>query len=203
MRGILFITSPAAAPPISLSLIFYLSLCIESTRPIFLVRCFGSRRSKQRNWNPLILSLRAYPPFSFSFSSDPLAAVVAQQWCSAKRAMARNNLGRLFSAISHLSTRNLVFPCARSGPLTLSSSDSVSRFVSSTTQHQQESSKYQPKEESIKGNNQNENNQKDQEDEESEDDDIVNKKTGEVGGPRGPEPTRYGDWERNGRCSDF
>lgn len=23
------------------------------------------------------------------------------------------------------------------------------------------------------------------------------------GGPRGPEPTRYGDWERKGRCSDF
>jgi hypothetical protein len=26
---------------------------------------------------------------------------------------------------------------------------------------------------------------------------------GEVGGPEGPEPTRYGDWERNGRVSDF
>ena len=25
----------------------------------------------------------------------------------------------------------------------------------------------------------------------------------EIGGPAGPEPTRYGDWERNGRCSDF
>jgi hypothetical protein len=25
----------------------------------------------------------------------------------------------------------------------------------------------------------------------------------EIGGPKGPEPTRYGDWERNGRCSDF
>ncbi len=25
----------------------------------------------------------------------------------------------------------------------------------------------------------------------------------EVGGPSGPEPTRYGDWERNGRVSDF
>ncbi|NIM28641.1 MAG: DUF1674 domain-containing protein [Gammaproteobacteria bacterium] len=25
----------------------------------------------------------------------------------------------------------------------------------------------------------------------------------EIGGPEGPEPTRYGDWERNGRCSDF
>lgn len=25
----------------------------------------------------------------------------------------------------------------------------------------------------------------------------------EIGGPKGPEPTRYGDWEHNGRCSDF
>lgn len=25
----------------------------------------------------------------------------------------------------------------------------------------------------------------------------------ETGGPKGPEPTRYGDWEVNGRCSDF
>jgi hypothetical protein len=26
---------------------------------------------------------------------------------------------------------------------------------------------------------------------------------GEHGGPRGPEPTRYGDWEKGGRCFDF
>jgi hypothetical protein len=25
----------------------------------------------------------------------------------------------------------------------------------------------------------------------------------EVGGPTGPEPTRFGDWEKNGRCIDF
>lgn len=25
----------------------------------------------------------------------------------------------------------------------------------------------------------------------------------EIGGPKGPEPTRFGDWEKNGRCSDF
>jgi len=30
-----------------------------------------------------------------------------------------------------------------------------------------------------------------------------NPRTGEMGGPQGPEPTRYGDWERNGRVSDF
>ncbi len=28
-------------------------------------------------------------------------------------------------------------------------------------------------------------------------------KAKEVGGPDGPEPTRYGDWERGGRCVDF
>jgi hypothetical protein len=25
----------------------------------------------------------------------------------------------------------------------------------------------------------------------------------EIGGPKGPEPTRYGDWEKGGRCTDF
>ena len=25
----------------------------------------------------------------------------------------------------------------------------------------------------------------------------------EIGGPKGPEPTRYGDWEVKGRVSDF
>ena len=25
----------------------------------------------------------------------------------------------------------------------------------------------------------------------------------EIGGAKGPEPTRYGDWEHKGRCTDF
>lgn len=29
------------------------------------------------------------------------------------------------------------------------------------------------------------------------------KTVAETGGPAGPEPTRYGDWERGGRCVDF
>ena len=33
--------------------------------------------------------------------------------------------------------------------------------------------------------------------------DGVNPLTGERGGPSGPEPTRYGDWERKGRVTDF
>lgn len=32
---------------------------------------------------------------------------------------------------------------------------------------------------------------------------ITEGKAGETGGPKGPEPTRYGDWEKKGRCIDF
>ena len=28
-------------------------------------------------------------------------------------------------------------------------------------------------------------------------------KAPEVGGRKGPDPTRYGDWEKDGRCVDF
>lgn len=31
----------------------------------------------------------------------------------------------------------------------------------------------------------------------------LNLRTGERGGPKGKEPTRYGDWERGGRVYDF
>ncbi|XP_062517191.1 uncharacterized protein LOC134192469 [Corticium candelabrum] len=37
----------------------------------------------------------------------------------------------------------------------------------------------------------------------TEEGEYINPLTGERGGPRGPEPTRYGDWERKGRVSDF
>ncbi len=33
--------------------------------------------------------------------------------------------------------------------------------------------------------------------------DDKNPVTGEIGGPTGPEPTRYGDWEKKGRVTDF
>ena len=29
------------------------------------------------------------------------------------------------------------------------------------------------------------------------------KKVEEIGGPPGPEPTRYGDWQFNGKVTDF
>ncbi|KAJ0847121.1 putative succinate dehydrogenase assembly factor 4 [Helianthus annuus] len=45
---------------------------------------------------------------------------------------------------------------------------------------------------------------KSEEIEEDDGDELdINEETGEIGGPKGPEPTRFGDWERNGRCSDF
>ena len=31
----------------------------------------------------------------------------------------------------------------------------------------------------------------------------VKKLSKEIGGQKGPEPTRYGDWEKNGRVTDF
>jgi hypothetical protein len=31
----------------------------------------------------------------------------------------------------------------------------------------------------------------------------VKNKTKEWGGPKGAEPTRFGDWEQKGRCTDF
>lgn len=32
---------------------------------------------------------------------------------------------------------------------------------------------------------------------------FVTDRPKEIGGPKGLEPTRYGDWEKNGRCIDF
>lgn len=34
-------------------------------------------------------------------------------------------------------------------------------------------------------------------------DGAVSAHVAEIGGPPGLEPTRYGDWERRGRCIDF
>lgn len=34
-------------------------------------------------------------------------------------------------------------------------------------------------------------------------DELTKQPPREWGGREGPEPTRYGDWEKNGRCIDF
>ncbi|KAJ8899591.1 hypothetical protein K2173_018565 [Erythroxylum novogranatense] len=110
--------------------------------------------------------------------------------------MARNNLCRLFSSLPK-------FPRTRSAILTGSNSAST-RLLSSSTQLQEETLKKQQLEkDSLNRNPQVETGEKRNEEEEENEEDLVNIETGEVGGPRGPEPTRYGDWERNGRCSDF
>ena len=45
---------------------------------------------------------------------------------------------------------------------------------------------------------------KQKEENDSKDNDLEAKNTPkEKGGPNGLEPTRYGDWEKAGRCSDF
>ncbi len=33
--------------------------------------------------------------------------------------------------------------------------------------------------------------------------DAKTAKVEEIGGPKGPDPTRFGDWSVNGRCYDF
>ena len=45
---------------------------------------------------------------------------------------------------------------------------------------------------------------KQKEENDSKDNDLDFKNTPkEKGGPKGLEPTRYGDWEKAGRCTDF
>jgi len=34
-------------------------------------------------------------------------------------------------------------------------------------------------------------------------DDRPRERPKEIGGRKGPDPTRYGDWEKDGRCIDF
>lgn len=108
----------------------------------------------------------------------------------------------LFSSKSPLSsTPKLVFNATRSDPMTRSLSNSVTRLMCSATQqpqpHQESPNKEQT--DAIKEDLET----KEEDEGEDEGGEHVNKATGEIGGPRGPEPTRFGDWERNGRCSDF
>jgi hypothetical protein len=84
----------------------------------------------------------------------------------------------------------------------------VSRLICSATQqpHPLEENLNKPQAETNEKDLPNESQEDNQDDEDDDYDDsgnFVNKATGEVGGPRGPEPTRFGDWEKNGRCSDF
>ena len=39
--------------------------------------------------------------------------------------------------------------------------------------------------------------------EHSENNQATEERPKEIGGRKGPEPTRFGDWEKGGRCIDF
>jgi hypothetical protein len=83
----------------------------------------------------------------------------------------------------------------------------VARFASSsTTDAKSLAGSLAAKEESEKSapsSSANEAQEEAQDPNENENGEYVNPVTREVNGPRGPEPTRYGDWERKGRCTDF
>ncbi|KAM1029673.1 hypothetical protein EV1_041737 [Malus domestica] len=108
------------------------------------------------------------------------------------------NLGRLFSS------KTIPTICAAE-PLTRAGVNSVSRVLCSSASQSQTQHEKPSKEqgEPIVEKLENQAEEEEEDDDDDNDDGFVNKKTGEIGGPRGPEPTRFGDWERNGRCSDF
>ncbi|OAY70987.1 Succinate dehydrogenase assembly factor 4, mitochondrial [Ananas comosus] len=121
-----------------------------------------------------------------------------------------NKLRRLLSPSLAMADRSFTSP---SSPIRTSLSPSIARWRRSlsSSDHRQplESSRAassppaKEEEEEYEYEEGNNTAEKKSEGEEGEEDDGVNKLTGEVGGPKGPEPTRYGDWERGGRCSDF
>lgn len=43
----------------------------------------------------------------------------------------------------------------------------------------------------------------DKETDNTQEQEPVTQPENEKGGQKGPEPTRYGDWEKGGRCTDF
>lgn len=109
-------------------------------------------------------------------------------------------MGRLFSALAEFSATKSPIQYIRSDSVTHSVTKSAIRLIGSSSQ-QQEHRESPKQEEAVMENLRSENKEDDEDEEEGEE--HMNKDTGEIGGPRGPEPTRYGDWERNGRCSDF
>ncbi|CAH8364065.1 unnamed protein product [Eruca vesicaria subsp. sativa] len=101
--------------------------------------------------------------------------------------MASNSIVRLIAPSRSVSSRFL---------------EPVSRFLTSVSPPPQSPS---PDEDQVVKPDEKlqENLPKEEEDQEGGGGEFVNEDTGEIGGPRGPEPTRYGDWEQRGRCSDF
>lgn len=95
--------------------------------------------------------------------------------------------------------RNLirVFPTTSQPTRLIIASSSVRRFVSETHPDPKSTEATTAADENV------EKEKVELKEEEDGDELDLNEETREVGGPRGPEPTRYGDWEKNGRCYDF
>jgi hypothetical protein len=112
-----------------------------------------------------------------------------------------SNLCRLLSS----SALKLTFSHTRSDPLTRSLSNPVSQLICSATQqpHPLEQNLNKPQADTNEKDFPNESQEDNQDDNYDDSGNFVNKATGEVGGPRGPKPTRFDDWEKNGRCSNF
>ncbi|CAA7034626.1 unnamed protein product [Microthlaspi erraticum] len=108
-----------------------------------------------------------------------------------------------------MATNKIVRLIAPSGSACTRFVEPVSRFLSSGASPPPQSPSPSPNQDPIEKPDQNlqENLQLKKEEEEEEEGggggEFFNEDTGEIGGPKGPEPTRYGDWEQRGRCSDF
>ncbi|KAK1366485.1 Succinate dehydrogenase assembly factor 4, mitochondrial [Heracleum sosnowskyi] len=116
-----------------------------------------------------------------------------------------SNLSRIFSSpnLSRSIPSSAMEPTKQLGLLT----SQISRLISSTS-HKLHETHHCDKQisgdgEKIGGEKVSDGDRESDADEDDGDSLDINKETGEIGGPKGPEPTRFGDWEKNGRCSDF
>lgn len=104
------------------------------------------------------------------------------------------------SNLSRLLSKKLALPGIGSSPLAAARAAGIRLFSSSD---QETKPSKEQKEDAVEESRSKREDGEGESDEGDEGEEYVNRETGEVGGPRGPEPTRYGDWERKGRCSDF
>ncbi|KAH8487594.1 hypothetical protein H0E87_026246 [Populus deltoides] len=107
----------------------------------------------------------------------------------------RINLNRLFSSLAPSSSSNTISKTwvIDTTPVR---SEYTDRIVKLATQQLPQENQDQ---ETVKKQEQEEITHQGSQNEEDDEDggEYVNKETGEIGGPKGPEPTRFGDWERN------
>ncbi|KAF9616370.1 hypothetical protein IFM89_029624 [Coptis chinensis] len=115
----------------------------------------------------------------------------------------KNNLQRLFSSLIEIPKSKIGSGIPQSQLSILLNSRGIFTSFILQNQHQTPENLDNKKEEETDSETLKEKPEESLEEEGDIDEYGVNRKTGEVGGPKGPEPTRYGDWECGGRCSDF